>query len=41
MSRNLPKHEIGSGNVFADTGRPDAELHLSSTASTMSGGSVG
>jgi predicted XRE-type DNA-binding protein len=28
MPRNLSKHEIGSGNVFADTGRPDAELHL-------------
>jgi predicted XRE-type DNA-binding protein len=23
-----PEHEIGSGNVFADTGLPDAETHL-------------
>lgn len=28
MRRKLPKHEIGSGNVFADVGLPDAELHL-------------
>jgi predicted XRE-type DNA-binding protein len=24
----LPEHEIGSGNVFADIGMPDAELEL-------------
>ena len=24
----LPKHEVSSGNVFADAGLPDAELHL-------------
>jgi hypothetical protein len=24
----LPKHDVGSGNVFADAGLPDAELHL-------------
>ena len=28
MRGKLPKHEIGSGNVFADVGLPDAELHL-------------
>jgi predicted XRE-type DNA-binding protein len=28
MPRNLSKHEVGSGNLFADTGRPDAELQL-------------
>jgi predicted XRE-type DNA-binding protein len=28
MLRKLPKHEVGSGNVFADADRPDAELHL-------------
>lgn len=25
MTRKLPEHEIGSGNIFADVGRPDAE----------------
>lgn len=24
----LPPHEIGSGNIFADLGLPDAETHL-------------
>ncbi|MGH6960229.1 MAG: helix-turn-helix domain-containing protein [Dongiaceae bacterium] len=28
MRGKLPKHEVGSGNVFADVGLPDAELHL-------------
>jgi hypothetical protein len=28
MRSKLPKHEVGSGNVFADVGLPDAELHL-------------
>jgi len=28
MHRSPPKHEVGSGNVFADVGLPDAELHL-------------
>ena len=28
MRRKLPRHEISSDNVFADTGWPDAELHL-------------
>jgi len=28
MRRKLPKHEVGSGNLFADVGLPDAELHL-------------
>ena len=28
MRGKLPKHEVGSGNVFADVGLPDGELHL-------------
>lgn len=28
MPLKLPKHEVGGGNVFADVGLPDAELHL-------------
>jgi predicted XRE-type DNA-binding protein len=28
MRGKLPKHEVGSGNVFADVGLPDAELQL-------------
>lgn len=28
MRGKLPKHEIGSGNLFADVGLPDAEPHL-------------
>ena len=28
MRGKLPKHEVSSGNVFADVGLPDAELHL-------------
>lgn len=28
MRGRLPKHEVGGGNVFADVGLPDAELHL-------------
>jgi len=28
MRRKLPKHEVGSGNVFADVGLPGAGLHL-------------
>ena len=31
MRGKLPKHEVGSGNVFADVGMPDAELHLLDT----------
>jgi predicted XRE-type DNA-binding protein len=26
--RELPEHEVGSGNVFADIGMPDPELEL-------------
>lgn len=28
MSTTLPEHEVGSGNVFADIGQPNAETHL-------------
>ena len=28
MTGSLPEHEVGSGNVFADIGRPDPETHL-------------
>jgi predicted XRE-type DNA-binding protein len=28
MTERLPDHEVGSGNVFADIGRPDPETHL-------------
>lgn len=28
MSQELPEHEVSSGNVFADAGLPDAEVHL-------------
>ena len=28
MTRELPEHYVGSGNVFADAGLPDAEVHL-------------
>ena len=28
MTERLPEHEVGSGNVFADIGRPDPETHL-------------
>ncbi len=28
MRGRLPRHEVGSGNLFADAGLPDAELHL-------------
>ena len=28
MTNNIPEHEVGSGNVFADIGRPDAETQL-------------
>ena len=28
MSKTVPDHEVGSGNVFADIGLPDAETHL-------------
>jgi predicted XRE-type DNA-binding protein len=28
MRRKLPRHEISGGNLFADIGLPDAELHL-------------
>ena len=28
MATRLPKHEVGSDNVFADVGLPDAGLHL-------------
>jgi predicted XRE-type DNA-binding protein len=28
MRGKLPKHEVGSGNVFADVSLPDTELHL-------------
>ncbi len=28
VRRKLPKQEVGSGNLFADVGLPDAELHL-------------
>src|SRR5436853_547218 len=28
MSKTIPNHEVGSGNVFADIGLPDAETHL-------------
>jgi predicted XRE-type DNA-binding protein len=27
MHGELPRHEVGSGNVFADVGLPDAEVH--------------
>jgi len=28
VTETLPAHEVGSGNVFADIGRPDPEIHL-------------
>ena len=28
MTRELPEHTVGSGNVFADAGLRDAEVHL-------------
>lgn len=28
MAEGLPAHDVGSGNVFADTGRPGPETHL-------------
>jgi predicted XRE-type DNA-binding protein len=28
MTSKIPEHEVGSGNVFADIARPDAETHL-------------
>lgn len=28
MTDELPEHTVGSGNVFADAGLPDADIHL-------------
>ena len=28
MAKTIPDHDIGSGNIFADIGLPDAETHL-------------
>lgn len=28
MSKKLPEHTVGSGNVFTDAGLPDAEAHF-------------
>lgn len=28
MTEILPEHEVGSGNIFADIGRPDPGTHL-------------